>query len=143
MRFKPDCNKLWLRVLFILSLLTLQTAGSDITLGFLLPYNVTKNTSTGALAPGSDFASAMILAVEAITNNSSLLPGNQVKFVWNYTECNDELSVKATLHQIGEGVQGFIGPACMCQTTARVAAAYNIPMISYVSNNTKSKLVDE
>lgn len=132
-----NCNKLWLQALFILTLLTLQPEASVITLGFLLPYNATANISTGPLALGKYFASALLVAVEAITNDSTLLPGHQVTFVWNDTQCNEEISVKAMLYQLDKGVQGFIGPACMCETTAKLAATFNIPMISYVSTTRK------
>jgi len=132
-----NCNKLWLQALFILTLLILQPEASVITLGFLLPYNATANISTGPLALGKDFASALLVAVEAITNDSTLLPGHQVTFVWNDTQCNEEISVKAMLYQLDKGVQGFIGPACMCKTTAKLAATFNIPMISYMCTNEK------
>ena len=128
-----NCNKLWLQALFILTLLTLHPEAGDIALGFLLPYNVTANLTYGALPQGREYASALLLAIEAITNDSSLLPGHQVTFVWNDTQCNEEISVKAMLYQMDQGVQGFIGPACTCEMQAKLAAAFSIPMISYVS----------
>ena len=137
-----NCNKLCLRVLFILTLLTLQPTAADVRLGFLLPQNATTNASVGALAPGNVYASALLLAIGAVTNDSTLLPGHQVTFVWNDTQCSEEVAVKAMIHQMGRGVQGFIGPACSCETTAKLAAAFNIPMISYVSTPYKAKLVN-
>ena len=128
-----NCNKLWLQALFVLTLLTLQPEASDIALGFLLPYNETSHLLSGASAVGKDYASAFLLAVETITNDSSLFPGDQVTFVWNDTQCNEQASVNGMLYQLSKGIQAFIGPACTCETQAKLAAAINIPMISYVS----------
>lgn len=128
-----NCNKLWLQALFVLSLLTTRSEAGDVTLGFLLPYNVSANVSTGSAESGKHYASALVLAIEAVNNDSSLLPGHQITFVWNDTQCNEELSLKAMLYQLEKGVQAFIGPGCTCEAQARLAAAANIPMVSYVS----------
>jgi len=37
------------------------------------------------------------------------------------------------LYQLEKGVQVFIGPGCTCETQAKLAAAANVPMVSYVS----------
>lgn len=126
-------NKLWLQALFVLSLLTLQPGACEIKLGFLLPYNVSANMSSGYSITGNDDASAMFLAIEAINNSSLLFPGDNVTFIRNDTQCTEKVSVNAMLSQLNKGVQAFIGPACTCETQARLAAAINIPMISYVS----------
>lgn len=126
-------NKLWLQALFALSLLTLQPGASEIKLGFLLPYNVSANMSGGSSVTGNDYESAMLFAVEAINCSSSLFLGEHVTFIRSDTQCNEKVSVNAMLSQLGKGVQAFIGPACTCETQAKLAAAINIPMISYVS----------
>ena len=128
---------LWLQALFILSLLTTRSEAGDVTLGVLLPYNASTNVSTGSPLSGKRYASALVLAVETVNNDSSLLPGHQITFVWNDTHCNEELSLKAMLYQLEKGVQAFIGPGCTCETQARLAAAVNIPMLSYVSTTWK------
>lgn len=126
-------NKLWLQALFALSLLTLQPGASEIKLGFLLPYNVSANMSGGSSVTGNDYESAVLLAVEAINSSSALFPGEHVTFIRSDTQCNEKVSVNAMLSQLGKGVQAFIGPVCTCETQAKLAAAINIPMISYVS----------
>jgi len=132
-----DNNKICFRTLFVLSLLTLQLEARNITLGLLLPYNVTSNSSALGmeLVAGNSYVSAMVLAVQAIANDSSLLNGHSVTFIWNDTQCKDEFSVKAMLDQMSKGVEVFIGPACTCETTAKVASAFNIPVISYMCMN--------
>lgn len=133
-----DNNKICFLTLFVLSLLTLQLEARNITLGLLLPYNVTSNSSALGMelvAGNSCYVSAMVLAVQAIANDSSLLNGHSVTFIWNDTQCKDEFSVKAMLDQMSKGVEVFIGPACTCETTAKVASAFNIPVISYMCMN--------
>lgn len=140
-----DNNKICFLTLFVLSLLTLQLEARNITLGLLLPYNVTSNSSALGMelvAGNSCYVSAMVLAVQAIANDSSLLNGHSVTFIWNDTQCKDEFSVKAMLDQMSKGVEVFIGPACTCETTAKVASAFNIPVISYVSMHYLKVLVN-
>lgn len=126
-------NKLWLQALFVLSLLTTRSEAGAITVGFLVPLNVSANVSSASALSANEYASALPLAVETVNNDSSLLPAHQITFVWNDTQCDEETSVKAMLHQLEKGVQVFIGPGCTCETQAKLAAAANVPMISYVS----------
>lgn len=139
-----NSDKICIRTLFVLSLLTLQLEARNITLGLLLPYNLTTNSSARGmeLVARNSYASAMILAVQAIADDSSLLNGHRVTFIWNDTQCKDEFSVKAMLDQMSKGVEVFIGPACTCETTAKVASAFNIPVISYVSMHYLKELVN-
>lgn len=127
-----NCNKLWLQALFILPLLSTRSEAGEISMGFLLPYSVSANNSA-ASASAKDYASALPLAVETVNNNSSLLPGHQITFVWNDTQCDEDISIKSMLYLLEKGVQVFIGPGCTCATQAKLAAASNVPMISYVS----------
>lgn len=126
-------NKLWLQALFVLSLLTTRSEAGSITVGVLLPFNISANASSASVLSANKYASAVPLAVERVNNESSLLPTHQITFVWNDTQCDEEISVKAMLHQLERGVQAFIGPGCSCETQAKLAAAANIPMVSYVS----------
>lgn len=128
-----NCNKLWLQALFVLSLLTTRSEAGAITVGFLLPYNVSTNVFGASVLSANEYASALPLAVETVNNDSSLLPAHQITFVWNDTQCDEEISVKAMLYQLEKGVQVFIGPGCTCETQAKLAAAANVPMVSYVS----------
>ena len=126
-------NKFWLQALFVLFLLSTRSEAGVITLGFLLPYNVSANVSGASALSANEYASALLLAVETVNNDSSLLPAHQITFVWNDTQCDEEISVKAMLYQLEKGVQAFIGPGCTCETQAKLAAAANVPMVSYVS----------
>ena len=130
-RFVVPSAKLWFQAVFLLFLKTLLSKASTLPLGLLLPYNGSSNSTEQG---GISHAAAILLAVQKINNDSSLLPGNQVTFVWNDTLCaSEEVSIRAIFNQLERGVKAYIGPGCNCETQAKIAAAWNVPMISYVS----------
>lgn len=90
------------------------------------------------------------MAVEDVNKNDDLLPGWNLNFVAanvgastferendkNGSEGNAYLSsiaIRRMTEMRERGVAVFIGPDRRCTTEAMVAAAWNIPMISYVS----------
>ena len=79
------------------------------------------------------FAAAFLVAAETV-NNSSLLEFT-LSVDWNDTRCSELVGISAMTEQQARGVHAFIGPGnqSYCATAARVAAAWNLPMISYVS----------
>ena len=81
------------------------------------------------------FASAFPVAVETI-NNSSLGFNFTLEIGWNDTKCSELIGIKAMSERwSNRTVNAFIGPGnqSFCATSARIAASWNIPMISYVS----------
>ena len=115
--------------LFLLSV----AQATDFKLGLLIPLKNAPFTMKGEY-----YASAISIAVDDINKQENLFPGNNISFVWNETNCQDEgdenKTVRALLHQMyEEKVSAIIGPGCNCNTSARIAAAFNVPMISYVS----------
>ncbi|XP_068673854.1 atrial natriuretic peptide receptor 2-like isoform X2 [Montipora foliosa] len=78
------------------------------------------------------FASAFLVAVDTINNNSMGFNFN-LSIDWNDTRCSELVGIKAMSEQWKRGVQAFIGPGnqSYCATSARIAASWNIPMISY------------
>ena len=104
-----------------------QHGQREVLLGFLYPF-------TGEqLVSEAPFASAFLVAVENINNSTLDL---NLKFVWNDTQCSEKVGIDAMTRQWNLGVDVFIGPGneSICATSARVAAAWNLPIISYVSN---------
>lgn len=51
------------------------------------------------------------------------------------TRCSELVGIKAMTQQWNSGVHAFIGPGndSFCATSARIAASWNLPLISYVS----------
>lgn len=81
------------------------------------------------------FASAFLVAAETINNSSSL--NFNMSVAWNDTRCSELVGIEAMTQQWRgvHRVHAFIGPGneSFCATSARLAAAWNLPMISYVS----------
>ena len=79
------------------------------------------------------FAAAFLVAVETVNNSSSL--EFTLSAGWNDTRCSELVAISAMTEQRARGVHAFIGPGSQssCAASARVAAAWNLPMISYVS----------
>lgn len=79
---------------------------------------------------------ALPLAVEAVNNNSDLLPGRRLRFVEFNTGPGAifrSQSVKFMTAERDRGIAAFIGPDETCAMEALVAGAFNLPMLSYVS----------
>ena len=113
-------------LLYLLSV----TEAENYTVGLLIPMKGAHYTKKGVY-----YASAISIAVDEINRQENLLPGNNISFIWNDTNCNDEnKTIRALMYQMYEAkVSAIIGPGCNCNTSARNAAAFNVPMISYVS----------
>ncbi|XP_059618023.1 guanylate cyclase 32E-like [Phlebotomus argentipes] len=97
----------------------------NITIGFLASYVHTK-VVLGALP----------LAVEAVNRDSSLLPGHRLLFrpvdIGKPSASSYRAQpIRAMTQMRDEGVAAFIGPDDSCTTEALIAAAWNLPMISY------------
>ncbi|XP_015762337.1 PREDICTED: speract receptor-like [Acropora digitifera] len=107
---------------------------SDVKLGLLIPLKRT-NRLGNHYHRGEFYSSAMSIAVDAINQQSDLLPGQNVTFIWNDTDCEEFKTIKSFVYQLNEGVSAFIGPGCSCNTSARMAASFNKTMISYMCSN--------
>uniref|UniRef100_A0A5S6Q8M7 Guanylate cyclase n=1 Tax=Trichuris muris TaxID=70415 RepID=A0A5S6Q8M7_TRIMR len=92
---------------------------------------------------GHIISGALRYAIEKVNENSQLLPNYELDFIFADTRGMTKQSVKATMELWQKGVTAFVGPEDSCQTEAMIAAAQNLPMISYkcfdhaVSDKTK------
>ena len=79
------------------------------------------------------FNSAFDVAAKAI--NSSQDFSFTMSIESHDTRCSELVGIKAMTQQWNSGVHAFIGPGndSFCATSARIAAAWNLPLISYVS----------
>lgn len=104
----------------------------EIRLSFLYPLTSKTESITNSLP----FGSAFTVALDAINNNSAdLFPFAKLTFLWNDTQSLETVALKAMTEHYYKGVDAFIGPGDQneCRTAARMAAAWNIPIVSYVS----------
>ena len=83
---------------------------------------------------GQAISGALSLALDEVNNNTAILPDHKLEFVVAETYGSELYSVKETVDLINENISAYIGPQDTCMHEAKIAAAFNIPMISYVSS---------
>ncbi|KAF5270552.1 hypothetical protein FQR65_LT05450 [Abscondita terminalis] len=111
----------------------------SITIGFL-----------GAYGQSQVVLGALPLAVEAVNNDRSILPGRRLNYITADIGTNPGASglarkksslaaraIKIMTAMRDNGTIAFIGPDDTCSSEALVAAAWNIPMIAYKCTDTK------
>ncbi|XP_033122630.1 atrial natriuretic peptide receptor 1-like [Anneissia japonica] len=108
---------------------------SDIVLSVMLPY-------TGRWPIGSHIATAAAIAVDDIQGNSSLLPNRSIAVILNDTKCEAVVALPKVINllsnEVVNGLHGFIGGGCnsVCEPIGLLAAAFNLPMISWGCTST-------
>jgi len=107
------------------------TKAQAITIGITVPFGIVKNFS---LPSGETYAQAAYLAVQAVNSDSKLLGGKTMKIIFNTTDCTSEKTLDSLTYQWKTGdVDGFIGTGCSCETSAKLASVFNLPLVSHVS----------
>ena len=111
-----------------------QSNTENVTVVLLYPYSSCEQLIT----TDNPFASAFLVAIETINNSSTF--NFTLSYRLNDTRCSELVAIEAMTEHKNRGVQVFIGPGneTYCATSARVAAAWNLPIISYVSFATLS-----
>lgn len=83
---------------------------------------------------GRTISGAISLAVDHINQYKPLAANNTLKFVVAETFGDESESIRQTARLWTEGkVAAYIGPQETCVHEARMAASFNLPMVSYVS----------
>ena len=79
------------------------------------------------------FAGAFFTALDFVNNNESVLQGYRLEYLFNDTKSSSLNAINAMTSHYGTDTIGFIGPDVSCECESTVAAAWNLPMIGYVS----------
>jgi len=117
----------------LLALLALPLAGGDVfTLGYLTGSQRRPGDHEYS-RPGLSISGAISLAVEELNAGPMGERGHRLDFVVAETYGEELASIAQTAHLWTRKVAAYIGPQETCITEARMAAAFNLPMISYVS----------
>lgn len=82
---------------------------------------------------GLSISGAILLALEEINNDTTILPNVHLNLRWNDTRGDTVVSTRAITEMICDGVSTIFGPEGTCHTEAIVTQSRNIPMMSYVS----------
>ena len=79
------------------------------------------------------FAGAFFLALDNINNNTTILKDYRLEYLFSDTKSQTLESIRAMTSHYSEGTIGFIGPDVSCACESTNAAAWNLPMLGYVS----------
>ena len=95
--------------------------------------NPSQHLSGKYLFEGGNYASAMQVALNDVSRDE-ILPGHNLSFVLHDTKCAEDVTLRVLAESlVRTNVSAVIGPGCSCVTSASLADAFNVPMISYVS----------
>ena len=83
--------------------------------------------------PGQVISGALTLAVDEINGRSDILPNHTLEFLIAETMGQETESIKLASILPSQNISAYIGPQETCVHEGRIAAAFNLPMISYVS----------
>ena len=125
------CQDIVVTLMIVNFLVSLHfTYSVDFTVGYLC---ADKSIGFKLHKQGRIISGAMTYAVNKINNDPILLPKHHMNFVWNDTFADTKIGTARLTEQWKNGAVAFFGPEDSCDVEARVAASWNLPMISYVS----------
>ncbi|XP_060773170.1 atrial natriuretic peptide receptor 1 [Neoarius graeffei] len=122
-----------LSVLLLLLVMVPVCLSTRFTLLLAMP-NISVPFSVGRIG------AAALIAIDAVNNSTDILPDHQLDFQYVDDECDDLVGpgkIVAMQHQ--HNFSAFIGPCCsnVCTVTAKLAAYWNIAMVSPVCADEK------
>eukprot|EP00638_Chattonella_subsalsa_P003175 CAMPEP_0117740944 /NCGR_PEP_ID=MMETSP0947-20121206/4628_1 /TAXON_ID=44440 /ORGANISM="Chattonella subsalsa, Strain CCMP2191" /LENGTH=816 /DNA_ID=CAMNT_0005557125 /DNA_START=123 /DNA_END=2573 /DNA_ORIENTATION=+ len=81
---------------------------------------------------------AILIAFDALANETNLLPGYNISWAWMDSSCNAASAVRASLVlETSYNIHGFVGIPCStaCTRAGQIAEFFGFPMISYYSGS--------
>ncbi|CAI9743357.1 guanylate cyclase 32E-like [Octopus vulgaris] len=82
--------------------------------------------------PGQAISGALSLAVAEINSDPSILPEHRLEFIPQETYGEESESIRKTTLLLDANISAYIGPQETCLYEARIAAVFNVPMLSYL-----------
>ncbi|XP_076457284.1 speract receptor-like [Babylonia areolata] len=87
--------------------------------------------------PGSRISGALPFALDEVNASPEVLPNHTLEFLLAETYGEESYSIRETvLLLLHERIAAYIGPQETCVHEGRIAAAFNVPMISYFCTET-------
>lgn len=83
--------------------------------------------------PGRAISGAITLAVDEVNQGLLGQRGHQLDFIVAETYGDENISIRQTANLWTKNISVYIGPQETCVHEGRLAASFNLPMISYVS----------
>lgn len=123
----------WLLLLLLVVSQCRQVHGEVFTLGYLTG-SQRRPGNLDYQRPGITISGAISLAVEQVNAGPLSDRGHSLQFVVAETFGEEVASIRQTAALWTQQVAAYIGPQETCVHEGRMAAAFNLPMISYVSS---------
>ncbi|XP_031556269.1 atrial natriuretic peptide receptor 2-like isoform X2 [Actinia tenebrosa] len=136
LRIRRSIQRLFILGFSLLYYCSLST-GKEFKIGLIIPYKTVALHVGNNFMKGENFAAAITIAVEDLNSNPDILPGHNITFTWEDSKCEELLTIRQEFKMINSRVSAIIGPGCNCKVAARNAAAFHIPMISYMCSSTE------
>ena len=86
--------------------------------------------------PGQAISGAITKAMDEVNADPEILPNHVLEFVIAETYGQETDSIRLTAELPHSNISAYIGPQETCIHEGRIAASFNLPMISYVSTRT-------
>ncbi|CAG2169153.1 unnamed protein product, partial [Oppiella nova] len=112
---------------------TYHSSNQTIKIGYLTNIHGRQNVQRQGIV----ISGAITYAINKINTDSSLLNGRKLELVFNDTNGTTIDGTAAILSQWRQGVVAFFGPEDSCEVEATIAAALQLPMISYKCADSK------
>ncbi|XP_076449001.1 guanylate cyclase 32E-like [Babylonia areolata] len=104
-----------------------SSSQNTLTLGYI----TTVGGNLAISSEGSSISGAMTLAVETINQDPTVLPNHTLTFLYADNKGRELRSIRVLTELWRRDAVAFIGPEDFCATEARVAASWNLTMVSY------------
>lgn len=127
-------NRLTLLLATVVNLIeTGQSNKNIIHMGYITGSKLKDDDGFFSTRHGQRISGAITYARDQINNDSSILPNHTLEFLVAETYSQELHSIKETVELIDRNISVYIGPQETCVHEGRIAASFNLPMISYVS----------
>lgn len=127
-------NRLTLMLVTVVNLIeTGQSNKNVIRMGYITGSKLKVDDAKFSTRHGQRISGAITYARDQINNDSSILPNHTLEFLVAETYSQELHSIKETVDLIDRNISVYIGPQETCVHEGRIAASFNLPMISYVS----------
>ena len=95
------------------------------------------NTTSGSPHKLPRIGSALLLALDDISENETLLPNQTLSYILRYTDCDQKLALGNLVELYrNENIEAVIGPGCSGtgEALGYLASFWNIPVVSYAGS---------
>ncbi|XP_056019225.1 receptor-type guanylate cyclase Gyc76C-like isoform X2 [Ostrea edulis] len=117
-------------ILYFVGFLRASDLNNVIRIGYITGSRAKENFGFNS-RHGQRISGAITYARDQINNDTGVLPNHTLEFVVAETYSQEIYSIRETVELIDKNISVYIGPQETCIHEGRIAAAFDLPMISY------------